>query len=215
MAVLVGDRYYFTADSIALPNQYGNYSRQLWSVGPPVVVSVPGDLTGDGVVGATDIDAIWGLIQSNDPLADLNGDSSVNQADVDYLVRVILNTQYGDANLDGFVDAADLAVTRQRIGSVYGGPNWAGADFDGDGFVDAADLSTVRRYTGFARSTAAPLTTSSQLPPVAPTPPPADETPEVSTQRVIDETLDHDFEDLVSLLASGTARRRWRLTRMA
>jgi len=202
--VLVGDRFYFVAESAALPDQDGYYSRQLWSVGPPVTVSIPGDLTGDGTVDATDIDAIWGLVQSGNPAADLNGDGSVNQADVDYLIRVIMNTEYGDANLDGFVDAADLAVTRQRIGSQYGGPNWLGADFNGDGIVDAVELATVRQHMGFVGANAVPVGTQ----------PLTEEMIGNDTRLVIDESLDHDFEDLVSLLASGTARRRWRLTRM-
>ncbi len=202
--ILVGDRYYFIADSIALPNQYGNYSRQLWSVGPPVVVSVPGDLTGDGVVSGPDIDALWGLIQANNPAADLNSDGLANQRDMDHLIREILDTQYGDSNLDGFVDAADLAITRQRIGSQYGGPNWLGADFNGDGLVDAVDLATVRQHMGFVGANAVPVGTQ----------PLTEEMIGNDMRLVIDENLDHDFEDLVSLLASGTARRRWRLTRM-
>lgn len=151
--VAVGDgNLYFVAKAYAILNSYGEPSRQMWMVGPPGVTQVPGDLDGDGTVTAADIDSIWGLIQSGDSHADLNHDGSVNQADADFLVRVILNTEYGDANLDGFVDASDLATTRRNVGQTFSGPNWANADFNGDGHSDAADLALVRRYLGFSAS---------------------------------------------------------------
>ncbi len=169
--LIVGDRFYFSAASVALPDRYGNFSRQLWSVGAPEVVHVPGDFDGDGMVNASDINSIWGLVQSGDPSADLNHDGIVNQADIDYLIHTILNTEYGDANLDGLVDAADLAETRKHIGQVFGSPNWAEADFNGDGRTDAADLAIVRTHTGF--SSLSPASSASAIPasPPAPDPP--------------------------------------------
>ena len=104
-------------------------------------------------------------------MPDLNHDGSVNQADADYLIRVILNTEYGDTNLDGFVDAADLAETRKHVGQVFSGPSWAEADFNGDGRSDAADLAIVRRYTGFASAPAASPASVMPISPPAPNPP--------------------------------------------
>jgi hypothetical protein len=147
---IAGDNLYFVAKSYAIVSSSGEPTRQMWMVGPPSAAQVPGDLDGDGTVTSADIDSIWGLIESGDSRADLNHDGFVNKADADYLVRVILNTEYGDANLDGTVDAADLATTRRNVGQTFSGPNWARADFNGDGKSDAADLALVRKYLGFS-----------------------------------------------------------------
>ncbi len=60
----------------------------------------------------------------------------IDQKDVDELVLVILGTQYGDANLDGVVDAADCAIVEANLGQPGG---WAQGDFNGDGIVNALD----------------------------------------------------------------------------
>ena len=101
-----------------------------------------------------DIDLLYEAIQSNssDRIFDLNDDSTLNSSDVDELVHVILSTTYGDANLDGSVDAVDLAVVRTYIG--IGNPSivfpWMFGNFNGDHFVDADDLAEVRNNFGFA-----------------------------------------------------------------
>jgi len=231
--ILVDGRFYFMAGSQAITTASGRPSQQLWSVAVPVVDNVPGDLDGDGIVTASDIDSIWGLIQAGDSRADLNHDGVVDQADADYLIRVILNTEYGDVNLDGFVDADDLAETRRHIGQVFSGPNWAGADFNGDGISDAADLAVVRRYSGFASLPAAPAASVApasqpavtlQLA-VQPEVAPAGNAAQVSSSaalaaRMVRETTERivvqpvasllvaDLDDLTELIAKATAGRR-------
>lgn len=234
--LLVGDRFYFSAASVALPDQYGSFSRQLWSVGAPEVVTVPGDFDGDGLVTASDIDSIWGLVQAGDPSADLNHDGMVNQADIDYLIHTILNTEYGDANLDGFVDAADLAETRKHIGQVFSGPNWADADFNGDGRSDAADLAVVRSHTGFASAPpASPASATPDSQPAATSPvvaQPVVALPEneiqnmkvtASVARIVREARPHsamgpaisllvtELDDITDLIAKATSGRRRKL----
>lgn len=62
---------------------------------------------------------------------------AVTAQDVDLLLRFIHNVP-GDANLDGFVNAADQAI----ITANFGGPGcWLDGDFDRDGDVDADDLA--------------------------------------------------------------------------
>jgi hypothetical protein len=131
-------------------------------------VSAPGaDPRGhDGVVNATDIDYVyaqfknprfgWDNTQADwfnpdqavyfDLSADMTGPEVVldawklviDQHDVDYLVQVILGTDYGDANLDGVVDAADLAIVQAHLGQPGG---WAAGNFNGDELVDTDDLA--------------------------------------------------------------------------
>jgi len=85
---------------------------------------------------------------------DMNGDLLVNQTDADILVQTILCTQYGDRDLDGDVDAVDLAGM-SPIGTAPAG--WAAGDFDGDRVITAADVAICNANQGFT-SPCAPLT---------------------------------------------------------
>jgi hypothetical protein len=68
---------------------------------------------------------------------DLNGDMKVDIEDVRNIVVTILGTHFGDANLDGVVDATDIAIVNAHLGQQGG---WAQGDFDGDGWVTECDL---------------------------------------------------------------------------
>ena len=57
-----------------------------------------------------------------------------------YLVQNILNTTYGDANLDCKVDFADFQALLYDWMGHYG---WAGGDFNGDGVVDFGDFQML------------------------------------------------------------------------
>jgi hypothetical protein len=106
--------------------------------------AVTGDLTGDGGVNDSDIDALYDAIArgSNVEYFDLNGSSAVDQADVTFLVQSILQAFMGDANLDGQVNAVDL----NQVGLNWQATHcvgWATGDFTGDGKVNAADLNLL------------------------------------------------------------------------
>lgn len=96
-----------------------------------------GDVEGDGDVDAGDIDVLYANLGSTNPLYDLDLDGgAADQDDVTTLVQDILNTVYGDANLDLSVDLADLNLWLASSGG------WAGADFNGDLSIDLADFNT-------------------------------------------------------------------------
>lgn len=101
----------------------------------------------DDLVNAVDIDALLAEIQSEsaDPLFDLNADTMVDDADAATLFD-ILGTQFGDATLDGFVNAADLAVWQTNYGTSEG---WAAGDFNGNSVIDGRDFLIWQRYAGF------------------------------------------------------------------
>ncbi len=118
------------------------------SVGSPGLVSftegVAGDLTGDAVVDAADIDAWYDAIVrgSGTEYYDLDGSLTVDAADVAFLVENILGTFMGDTNLDGQVSAADL----NQVGIHWQATNcvgWSAGDVTGDGRVNAADLNVL------------------------------------------------------------------------
>jgi len=113
----------------------------------------------NGVVNATDIDAVYKQFKQNlnvtdgalnwsnlneavggDLSADINGDLVIDQADVCFLVQTILGTNFGDVNLDGVVNAADRTIAVANQGLAGG---WAQGDMDGTGTVDARDLAII------------------------------------------------------------------------
>lgn len=72
--------------------------------------------------------------------ADINGDLAIDFSDVCELVVSILETQFGDADLDGDVDAADQAILTANLGMAGG---WADGDINGDGLVNALDQTIL------------------------------------------------------------------------
>jgi hypothetical protein len=110
-----------------------------------------GDMNDDAVVDAMDIDLLHADLGDDlgvHPKFDLDGDGDADRSDVDELVRDVLNTEYGDNNLDGYVDATDLA----NFKAGFGGPGgWLLGDYNGDGLVDGTDLAIFKAYFGFFR----------------------------------------------------------------
>jgi hypothetical protein len=119
-----------------------------YNTGAPFVgvtdTAVVGDLNGDGKVNATDIDLLYKAIKagSGDSTYDLNFDGAVTTADVDYLVEDILDTYYGDADLNGAVGVSDLSLLAAYYNTASGA-SWANGDFDGNGAVGVSDLSIL------------------------------------------------------------------------
>ncbi len=107
-----------------------------------------GDFDNDGDVDADDIDALFAKLSSGDGLYDLTGDGVIDQADVDVWVQelAIIGANHGtilaDFNLDGAVDAGDLALLGGSFG-VAGDWGWATGDANGDGMIDAGDLALL------------------------------------------------------------------------
>ncbi len=134
-------------------------------------VPVPGDVNDDGEINGKDIDLMAEYIRTGiAPTAgnyDLsaNGttggaDGDIDLDDLDYLVRYlvettavdgdgnpIFGTQYGDFNLDGEIELADLT----RLGTYYGvGSTWAEGNANGylDLDIELGDLTTLGTYYG-------------------------------------------------------------------
>jgi hypothetical protein len=108
------------------------------------VPGIPGDFDLDSDVDADDIDLLFNNF--GNASYDLTADGVTNNLDAFHLIRVILGTEYGDADLDGDVDVDDF----NRLALGYGtSAGWAGGDFTGNDIVDGSDLDTLTQYFGF------------------------------------------------------------------
>ena len=108
-----------------------------------------GDANFDSTLNATDIDETYSLIGNDLGAAnifnDVDRDGDVtDQQDVDALVREVFQTEYGDTNLDGKVEPADL--TLMKLSWLGTGLGWAQGDFTGDGTVGPADLTQMKLH---------------------------------------------------------------------
>lgn len=116
-----------------------------------------GDFDFDGDLDAADIDRLLaaqaGPVPPANPLYDLNGDGVVIRtpnavsSDLDLWVRDLRGTQYGDLDLDGKVDFADLLVLAQNYDVSLSG--WASGDMDGSMSVSFADMLLLAQHYGF------------------------------------------------------------------
>ena len=115
----------------------------------------------DGVINAADIDRVYAQFRGlGDAVMNWNdtadaigkdysanmtsGDTNVDINDVCEVVRTILGTTFGDVNLNGVTDCADLAVINQGAMPYAGG--WAQGDVNGDGLVTAADVAQIKTF---------------------------------------------------------------------
>ncbi len=116
--------------------------------------AIPGDIDGNGVVNAVDIDTLAVAILGNETNAryDLNADKSVSLADHQYLVQNILKTWIGDANLDGQFNSTDF-VSVFQIGeyedAVAGNSGWSDGDWNGDRDFTSGDFVAAFQDGGF------------------------------------------------------------------
>ena len=121
-------------------------------VGPAVYTA--SDFNQDGLSDVVDLDLLIAQrpakasnVTNATSHFDLNGDESIDTADIDtwlYLAALengLPSLLKGDANLDGTVDALDLNVVgRNWISDVAA---WSQGDFSGDGVTDAQDLGVL------------------------------------------------------------------------
>ena len=114
--------------------------------------STPGDLNGDGVCDASDIDALMSAIRSgsNETIFDVDNSGVIDDADLAFLVIDTKGTWFGDSNLDGEFTSGDFVVVFQAGLFETGNPaTWASGDWNGDGEFTAADFVKAFQDGGF------------------------------------------------------------------
>jgi len=142
----IGDSIYFTATN-------GKLHASLWKVPAPIFdvieTNSEGDVNGDELVDAQDIDAIFAAAASGstDLIYDLNSDNQVTRADGEYIVTEIFKTRNGDLDLNGRVDFTDFLKLSISFGKQDLG--WSDGDVNGDGSVGFADFLLLSSNFGF------------------------------------------------------------------
>ena len=117
------------------------------------------DYNNDNVVNELDIDILRAGISSGStsPIHDINDDGSVTDADFAAKIHEVLGTEFGDANLDGFINFIDFVTVSNNFGVV--GTGWAQGNFNLDQLTDFVDFALMSNNFGFvASSTIAPAT---------------------------------------------------------
>lgn len=117
----------------------GNYLDGDYSFG---LYKLSGDMNGDKVQSAADIQKLFELLGEENEDYNLYGNNYITSEDVGELVENIFLTGMGDADLDGDVDDIDLALLLSHWGE-QSGQEWGDGDFDGDGDVDDSDLALL------------------------------------------------------------------------
>jgi hypothetical protein len=156
----IASNYYFG------PTNGGSGLNDLLVYGRPFP-SLAGDLNGDGLLDASDIDALTrGVLEgATDTRLDLSGDGKVDQADRSVWIEQLKRTYFGDANLDGVFNSSDFVSVFQAgqyEDAATANSTWATGDFNGDLDFTSGDFVTAFQGGGYE---AAPRTAAaSQVP---------------------------------------------------
>lgn len=147
-----------------------DYAVAWWAYDGPGLVM--GDFSGDGLVDTTDIDLLAanvGPVTAANADYDLNGDgvvdfrpsvSATGIFDSDVLIEDILETAYGDFELDGDVDIIDFGHFGDNFGTMGG---YADGDLTGNGVIDIIDFGILADNFGFGVPAAIPEPTAALL----------------------------------------------------
>lgn len=113
-----------------------------------------GDVNGDGMLDALDIDAITAAVRQGDgaDAFDVNGDGDVDQSDRTHWVEELKKTYFGDSNLDGEFSSSDFVVVFQAgqyEDATVGNSTWETGDWNGDGDFDSSDFVAAFQAGGY------------------------------------------------------------------
>lgn len=119
-------------------------------------VAMFGDMDANGRVDGLDIDALCAAVLAGadaSDAADLDRDGVLTARDADYLVRVVLGSSPGDANLDGAFTSSDLILIFQsgkyELPGAAGLAGWSSGDWNCDGRFDSRDLIAAFQAGGY------------------------------------------------------------------
>jgi beta-glucanase (GH16 family) len=109
--------------------------------------SIAGDINLDGTRNSLDLDALLHSLANVNLAFDFDGNSQVNQSDVDSILASAFSTVRGDLNLDQQVNFDDLLTLAQNYGQTGTG-SWALGDVNGDSNVTFDDVLALAQNYG-------------------------------------------------------------------
>ncbi|MEZ6118753.1 MAG: hypothetical protein R3C28_19605 [Pirellulaceae bacterium] len=124
-------------------------------IGPTLFVeSLPGDFNRNEELDVEDVQLLMNDIQTpiNVPRFDLDGDKELTPLDLRFWVHDLRRTYFGDANLDGEFNSADLVnifAAGEYEDAIEGNSTWATGDWSGNGEFDSADLVLAFQDGGY------------------------------------------------------------------
>ena len=122
-----------------MPEDYRSMGASYGLALAKAVSGIRGDFNDDQVVDASDIDLLAANLDGHELSFDLNQDGAISSADMQSLLKEVLETTYGDVNLDGLVDQRDLQTVTANLYQHDTG--WAKGDFNGDATTDGSDIN--------------------------------------------------------------------------
>lgn len=121
-----------------------------WNLTP--VSAIPGDLNGNSALDLADLELLIEAYQSGDLVGDLSGDGQIDFDDVAVWVNDLKGTYFGDSNLDGAFDSADL-VTVFTAGeyedAIVDNSEWSTGDWNADSEFSSSDLVLAFQEGGY------------------------------------------------------------------
>jgi hypothetical protein len=128
-------------------------------VGIDIPAGMGGDFNFDKDINEEDKDLLTAAISGGggyDVLFDVNDDGALNFDDLEYVVKDILNTYFGDANCDGEFNSTDLIQIMVAGKYETGNPAvWSSGDFNADGIFESGDLVLALADGGYELGPAA------------------------------------------------------------
>jgi hypothetical protein len=118
--------------------------------------ATPCDFDLNGSCDVTDIDLLSQVVRAgtHGTRFDLNSDGQVDQEDRRVWVEDLMNTYFGDSNLDGEFNTRDLVnvfISSEYEDAEIGNSSWRTGDWDGDGDFGTSDLVTAFVSNGFEK----------------------------------------------------------------
>ena len=111
-----------------------------------------GDFDGNGALDAADIDQLTQAVTNGDVSFDLDNDGAISQEDRRVWVEELMNTYFGDSNLDGEFNSSDFVAVftaGEYEDGVAGNSSWAEGDWNGDGDFDSSDFVSAFSAGGY------------------------------------------------------------------
>jgi hypothetical protein len=121
-----------------------------WKLAP--LSEILGDLNGNAKLDLADLELLIEAFRSGDFAGDVSGDGQIDFDDVETWVSDLKGTYFGDANLDGEFDSADLVnvfTAGEYEDAIAGNSRWSTGDWNADFDFSTGDLVLAFQDGGY------------------------------------------------------------------